>query len=265
MENITRQILARYFEALGAETYLLRLVHTQGAAPAMGGVRTVAEILKQTEWLKLKNLEGYQIYCRPIGWQYVLIDDLPPETLPRANELSPCIVMETSPNNFQAWLRLATVPNTREEALSVCRELAELLGADKGSAEPDHVGRLPSFTNRKEKYRTAKGFPFVRLLVSKKNISSFSPKGGRVLKEETPVHTPPLSNGAALSAPVQSPKKSNDRSAADFNLACMLIRQGKSDEHIREQLEHKSEKAQGRRGDYIGRTIANARKAVTRC
>jgi hypothetical protein len=258
MDLLAKQI-DRYLHALGAEKYTLQLVHAQGLMRAYRGVKEAKDFDgNMLAWLKAKNAEGYQIYCRPIGWQYVLLDDLTPDNLARAKELAPCVVMETSPANFQAWLRLNAVPGSREEALSICRELADLLGADRGSAEPDHVGRLPAFTNRKEKYRTAKGYPFVKLPVATPVKTSFYPQGGALCLKE---HSTPLLNG--MNAPVHH--AGHDRSRSDFNLACMLIRQGKTDGHIREQLERLSEKAQGRKDDYIGRTIANARKAVTRC
>jgi hypothetical protein len=256
MELLQKHI-DRYLAALEASEYVLQLVHAPGLLRPYRGTVTAEAfgMAERLKWLRAKNMEGYQIYARPVGWRYVLLDDITPEALPHALQLRPCIVMETSPKNYQAWLRLEEEPGSRAEALAICRELAGMLGADRGSAEPDHVGRLPGFTNRKEKYRMAKGFPFVRLWQAQPCLTPFQPKGTFEPAQSAPVHGYPSNNGVLNGA-------GQDRSRADFNLACMLVRQGKSDAHIRERLEATSEKAQGRRDDYIGRTIYNARRAV---
>ncbi|WP_375562147.1 hypothetical protein ACE193_06240 [Bernardetia sp. OM2101] len=59
-------------------------------------------------------------------------------------------------------------------------------------------------------------------------------------------------------------KQGIDRSRQDFNTCCMLIRQNKTDEFIRNELLKNSEKAQGRRDNYIDTTIKNARKRLNR-
>jgi hypothetical protein len=245
-------MLADYSTALGATRYQIRLIHDdRNKYRPIKAVYTPSALLRATGFLRARNAEGYHIYARPDGYQYVLLDDLTRPTLADLAKLKPCLLLETSPNNFQAWLKLRQPPKSREEALSICRELATMLAADPGSAEPDHVGRLPGFTNQKAKHRRSDGtFPWVILHRSADRISTFHPKGGGVLKEPT--------------ATVAPQKKEYDRSTQDFNLACMLIRQRKDDAFIRARLEAESEKAKGRRDDYIGRTIANARKAVKR-
>ena len=66
-----------------------------------------ADILKSVPWLKAKNMEGAAVYIRPFGEHRLsLIDDLKPETLQRLKSegFQPCLVVQTSPNNYQAWL-----------------------------------------------------------------------------------------------------------------------------------------------------------------
>jgi hypothetical protein len=170
--------------------------------------------------------------------------------------LKPCLLIESSPKNYHAWLKLSYIPKDREEALQICRELAMLLNADKASAEPDHVGRLAGFTNRKAKHRQSNGlYPYVILHKFEDRQSNFSPDREFVAKTSA--------NKEILTK--QTKSSDTDRSRKDFNLCCMLIRQGKSDDYIRTQLEADSDKAKEVRPkwDYIGKTIKNARKLVS--
>lgn len=127
----------------------------------------VPDLLKSVPWMKAKNLEGAAIYIRPLGEHgYSLIDDLKPETLPRLkNEgFEPCVVVQTSANNYQAWLNHGRTLN-KEVSTAVARALAEKYEGDLGSADWRHFGRLSGFTNRKEKHRQPNGlFPFVRIV-----------------------------------------------------------------------------------------------------
>ncbi|MGO9057658.1 MAG: DNA-primase RepB domain-containing protein [Candidatus Binataceae bacterium] len=72
--------------------------------------------------------------------------------------------METSPRNFQAWLKhgqaLDQATSTR-----VAKELALWFGGDPGSADWRHFGRLAGFTNLKPYRRLESGLqPFARLV-----------------------------------------------------------------------------------------------------
>ena len=105
-------------------------------------------------------------YVRPAGLHRLsLIDDLKAAALGRmrAEGFAPAAVIETSPGNFQAWLKhgaiLAAAASTRAAHL-----LAERFGGDPGSADWRHFGRLAGFTNPKPSRRPASGLqPFARL------------------------------------------------------------------------------------------------------
>ena len=117
-------------------------------------------------WLKYRNAHGGNIYVRP-AWPHAmtLVDDLSSDAVlaMQAQGFEPSLLIETSPDNFQAWLdngRLMDKP----VATRVARLIAARFSADENSADWRHLGRLAGFTNRKEKYRDAGGrFPFVRL------------------------------------------------------------------------------------------------------
>jgi len=76
----------------------------------------------------------------------------------------PAVVVETSPNNFQAWLQHGQVL-PEQESSTAARLLAQRFEADASSASWCHYGRLAGFTNRKAKYKDPRTgyFPFVRL------------------------------------------------------------------------------------------------------
>ena len=252
MTNQTFQAVDNTLVATNASAYLIRLIH-ETQVPITKRVDPL-QLLKEVPYYQAKNREGYNVYFRPVGYEFVLLDDLHRETLSELARLKPCLLLETSPGNYQAWVRLREVPQAREEAVNICQELAVLLAADMGSAEPDHVGRLPGFTNRKPKHRREDGFyPFVKLHKWEARESDFSPQGGLVgqINPVTGHHRK---------------TDDHDRSRADFNLCCMLVSQGKTDDFIRHQLETTSQKAKEvrRSFDYIGKTIRNARARLGR-
>ena len=91
---------------------------------------------------------------------------LPPSRIQRmkAEGFAPAAVVESSPGNFQAWLKHGQMLT---EALSTqaAKQLAERFGGDLGSADWRHFGRLAGFTNPKPNRRLASGLqPFARLL-----------------------------------------------------------------------------------------------------
>lgn len=134
-------------------------------------------LLNMIPYLKFKNYEGYNIFYCPIGWQYVLIDDLDTkEKLEKCASLRPMLLVETSPKNYQAFLHLRTSPINREHALQICRKVANLAGGDPGAAKPDQPARMPTFTNRKiEHYRKGEngGYPYAKLKKFEKRFSNY--------------------------------------------------------------------------------------------
>jgi hypothetical protein len=126
----------------------------------------VQALLRSIPWLKHQNQGGRNIYIRPKGEHNLsLIDDLTGDRVEqmKATGFTPALVVQTSPGNFQAWLKHpATLP--RELSTAAARELATKFEGDRGAADWRHFGRLAGFTNRKEKYRGPQGlFPFVLL------------------------------------------------------------------------------------------------------
>jgi len=94
-----------------------------------------------------------------------LLDDAGIQVVERLKSelFAPAVVLETSPGNFQAWLRHPQILPKHLSTLAA-RLLASLYGGDLASADWRHYGRLAGFTNRKDKYRKTDGtFPSIRL------------------------------------------------------------------------------------------------------
>ncbi|MEQ9437478.1 MAG: DNA-primase RepB domain-containing protein [Cyclobacteriaceae bacterium] len=253
--SITYKAVEQYVQALPCEEYQVRLIRERdGQKEAQGRKWTSDQLIAGVGALQAKNAQGYHIYARPVSMQYILGDDIREERLAEIYALNPSLVIETSPNNYQVFLRLAQVPRSIKHANQICRAFAAQYNADRGSADAMHVGRLPGFTNRKPKYQMASGhFPFVKVVYAQNNVSSFSPpSGGLCLTSYS--HQGAFSSNHRMSG--------EDRSREDFWVACKMIRKGETYEEIREVL---SARDKGRdRPRYVEMTIRNARIAVAR-
>lgn len=123
-----------------------------------------SEIDKYVPWLKRENAQGRDIYVRPARDSgVVLLDDIKRETLERMRRdgVQPAAVVETSPGNFQAWVKVADKPLPPDVRKEVARELAQRYSADIASADAKHYGRLAGFTNRKPQHERNGLSPFV--------------------------------------------------------------------------------------------------------
>jgi hypothetical protein len=170
----TREAACRQIRAMGAQVFEIGLfkpdAEKDGAGPAMI-LRTwdTDGLIRSIPWLKLQNLQGRNIYIRPQGEHNLsLVDDLKGEAVDQmgAKGFEAAVIVETSPGNYQAWLKHSRVL-PRETSTAAARALADIFGGDKGAADWRHFGRLAGFTNRKLKYQSPEGlFPFVRLAAS---------------------------------------------------------------------------------------------------
>lgn len=253
------EVVTQFLSVFDTRKFDVRLIHFERNYKPITRQWTKIQIMESMAFLKAKNREGYNVYIRPIGYEFVLVDDVKRATLADAAELDPAALIETSPNNFQLWYILPQVPNNREQAKAICLHFAELLNADKGSAEPDHIGRLVGFTNRKPKYCQEDGqYPFVNLKGVKARCTTidpneFSAKGVLVDTKNRPKsHTR------------KGTTNDHSRSGKDFNLACMLVSKGFDDAYIYQRLEKASEKAkeESKPEKYLTLTIENARRRL---
>jgi len=163
----TTEVVRAQLAGMGAERYDVGVYDRRNDAMLLRREWTPAQVEASVGWFKGMNAQGRDIYIRPTGSSGLyIVDDVPAATVERmrAEGYTPAVVVETSPTNHQAWVRVSDTPLSKEEGTAVARDLAERFGGDMSSANWRHMGRLASFTNRKEEHTQPDGrYPYVRL------------------------------------------------------------------------------------------------------
>jgi hypothetical protein len=257
---------------------------------------TAAQVVEQLPQLKAMNAQGNDIFVRPAaqspGHGLVLVDDLRRTALAALDHdgRSPAVIVETSPRNYQAWIRLPEQATDAQRA-EVARRLAREYAGDPASADAQHYGRLAGFTNRKRAYRSAEGLqPFALL----RRAREFESPGGaallreaaRTLEERALGRAPTLMPTAAPVLRPHSPdteraataefrqqmeqlrRQMSDLSRCDFSAAIRLAAAGYEPETIRQAVRAASpnleERKRGHVEDYVRRTVDAAVEAQAR-
>ncbi len=163
----TTEAVRSQLAGMGAERYDVGVYDRANDAMLLRREWTPAQIEASIGWFRGMNANGRDIYIRPTSSSGLyLIDDVPAATVARmrAEGYTPAAVVETSPGNLQAWVRVSDTPLSNEEGTAVARDLATRYGGDMSSANWRHMGRLVGFTNRKDEHRQLDGrYPYVRL------------------------------------------------------------------------------------------------------
>ena len=123
-----------------------------------------AEVEQSSAWLKRMNAKGNDVYIRPAGEHgLVLVDDLKPDALSRmkADGFTSAATIETSPGNYQAWVKLSDKPLSADVRRAAAQGLAQEYGGDPNSADSRHYGRLAGFTNQKPEHTRDGRQPYV--------------------------------------------------------------------------------------------------------
>jgi len=161
----TTEAVRRQLAAMGCDRYEIAV-----RDPARGMLThtgSADEIVAGIGWLKAMNARGNDIYVRPAGSSgVILVDDLNARALKELarDGMTPAAVTETSPNNYQAWVRVSDGPLLPEIATEAAREVAARYGGDPNSADWRQDGRLAGFTNQQPEHTRADGQqPYVRL------------------------------------------------------------------------------------------------------
>ena len=163
--NLTTLQASRQLAAMRAEVFELVLLDFGPARAGSMRTLTYARILASFSWLRAQNAQGLNINIRPKSSHLTLIDDLSERHVAEMwnTGYEPCVVVETSPGNHQAWIDHGRELEGRE-ATEAAKLLAARFEGDRGAAGKRHSGRLAGFTNRKQKHQLTTGlFPFVHL------------------------------------------------------------------------------------------------------
>jgi hypothetical protein len=235
---------------------------------------------KSIPWLKRQNAAGSHVYVRPLGSQGIsLVDDLSISALQRMEQdgtLAACIV-ETSPQNYQAWIRVSSTPIAAPLATAVGKVLARRYDADRNSIDWRHFGRLAGFTNCKPAYVDDLGrYPFVLLRHAKAKVT---PNAGdllaaaqKILEEEVREKTPVLAASntigleqlqdfyrSELHGLMSRYGRDTNYSKVDWMIAGKLLQRGVPRDSVAELLRTTSPglftRKKGHVEDYIRRTL----------
>ena len=175
--NRTSRAIQCQVAAMAADLFEIGL-YNPGAGPTervmIPRVWDSETLLNSISWLRHQNSDGRNIYIRPKGEHNLsLIDDLTKDAVSvmKSTGFDPAAIVETSPGNFQAWLKHTERLN-KEDSTAAAQALAEKFCGDRSAADWRHFGRLAGFTNRKGKYLDAGTglYPFVRLIEAEGRI-----------------------------------------------------------------------------------------------
>lgn len=151
----------RQADALGAPTYRITLTGRREGLPTFNqGKRkdgterfyTKDEVAALLPKLSRDNGRGFDVYVTPIdpGHHYLVIDDMRDESMKqlRADGFSPCLVQQSSHNNWQAIIKIPKAANEQSQANTLVSELNRQYGDPKFSGVV-HPFRMAGFSNKK--------------------------------------------------------------------------------------------------------------------
>src|ERR1035438_911770 len=121
----TSLAVERQLVAMGSELFEIGLYNPNagpGESVMIPRVWNAETILKSVPWLRRQNREGRNIYVRPRGEHDLsMVDDLTTDAVSAMKEagFNPSVIVETSPGNFQAWLKHPERISKEEDQKSV--------------------------------------------------------------------------------------------------------------------------------------------------
>lgn len=272
----TRTALLRQIRGLGLHEFEIT---THGPSRSFTEAVTSDSLIAMLPDLKRRNLGGCNLYIRGLRdreHDLVLIDDISRFTPDRmkiaGHDLA--VVIETSPDNLQGWLRLGR-PCSSEVRHEVARALAKLYGGDPGAVDPHQSGRLAGFTNRKPAHKTAAGFPFVLLLnaagkpataadelirSAETAIRDRAHDKARYLAQAASISASggTASDDAVASWTARYREKGCNPSNIDFSICCQLLKRGIHADDIAATLEIVADRKGKFASSYAERTVAAA-------
>jgi hypothetical protein len=290
----TERAVTRQLRAMDCTLYEIG-IRDAASGRMMNRTWTAEQVLEQLPQLKALNARGNDIFVRPAaqspGHGLVLVDDLSRTTLAALDRdgRGPAVIVETSPRNYQAWIRLPGQASDAQRT-EVARRLAREYAGDPASADAQHYGRLAGFTNRKRAYRSAEGLQPFALLRRARGLEA--PGGAALLREAAraleeralgrstlvpagaPVlrpHSPETERAATAEFRrhlEQLRRQVSDISRCDFSAAIRLAAAGYEPETIRQAVRAASpnleERKHGQAEDYVRRTVDAAVEAQAR-
>jgi hypothetical protein len=222
-------------------------------------------------YLKAENANGRHILMQPVDEaRYLLADDLCWEMICRQHRHDNRrwkpgrMVVETSPQNYQVWIR-----SQRELSLTEKHYWLKRLGSDPGADPNDRWGRCPGFRNRKDKHRSAcDRYPLARLIwidwITEAQIPHVTLKAP---VSHEPFSHPPPRGAVCWNKVCRSDYERGNQSATDFSYALALIRGGHGEDEIRNRILSERSNWDNHGGErridlYLDRTIRKAKAVI---
>ncbi|CUH47437.1 DNA-primase RepB domain-containing protein [Ruegeria atlantica] len=247
-----RWVLRDVIQALPCRRFEIRLI-TQPTDGTQGRcIKTLIlspdEMISQWKLFGGLSAKRLNVFMRPVGGpMHVLLDLDTPDTLDEVRNLmaldgiTPSLVVETSPGHAQAWCSLSGRDHSVEVHRAACKMLAERYGGDPGSAKPSQLGRLPGTRNPKPSRALSEGKPPLvtvkrarftpspRLLADAEDRAAQdvqdAPDIAHVRGFATTCDGDSRREVASMLAEALS-RHGGDRSGADFEVACVMLRAG---------------------------------------
>ena len=266
-------VMLDLFQGLGVESFSVTFTDEGGRKVAFKRNRFVELLRSELPGLLSTSREKrLNVIVRPIAARtlsLIQLDDLSASQLDRVRGFS-FLVLETSPENFQAWVAV------NDASPETIRRVKKAAGADLNASG---ATRLAGSYNFKSKY--APNYPRVRLHsiapLHAVTVGELDLAGLNAPEEHTPCeprHAPthrrrhrllmwPSYARCLADSPDAKNHEGKDRSAADFNFCLISIDRGWSVEATATQLMAESEKAKSTGYNYALLTAKRAASVVS--
>lgn len=161
---LTVRAVRRQLEGMGADHFDVSIRHEPTQQTTLERELTVEEIVDRVPELRKRNRNLCHIDVRPSGLsRLTFLDDLKADQIDDLVEMRarPAVIVESSPGNYQVWLKHSRELTADEAKLSADIWTTQAQG-DPGAAAASHFGKLAGFTNPKQRHMQSSGYqPFV--------------------------------------------------------------------------------------------------------
>lgn len=311
---LKRDAVREFVKALPAPRYDIRCIANKGDEgagrpikqvykhPSVTGSPVIRFLTAHNDGAPWKGDKGERqpkrnIYIRPVDSSVIRVDDVSEDAIDQmmADGLPFSFVVETSPDNYQVWFKLAHGRDgvSEEEATIVLQFLTDVYEGDHAAATRNAVGRAPGFYNRKEIHAQPNGHGPLVLMRRKKDcrgswsrerfeqvlaLAKSHPANSRA--RSTPAAQrcdlsfadmnaiiPSLSTDEAIEIyesaianrdALFGDVDTGDRSNCDYKVVVDLFHHGFNPEDAAAVLMHASDKAHERGEQYVAQTVSSA-------
>lgn len=165
--SLALRAVHRQLTAMGSRAYDVAVLDRSSSTMQRRLHWAPEQVLRAIDWLRYENRQGRDVFIRPCVSALVLLDDLDLHLVRRLDALglAPALVVETSPANHQAWIRVSDCAQPPAVLKVIAARLADELGSDRACAGLNHFGRLAGLTNRKPEHSLPTP-PYAKVLLS---------------------------------------------------------------------------------------------------